>query len=153
MADVRNIAQPVRTRVLAPKPVYSRVIGLQVNVAGGMGVGSFIYTPYLGNKIRLLNVKCLLFGGTVAAPVGGFIYITTGSGKEVTYAIVLFEWDMIIPCLAGGKPGIYWWGDNVQLSWDMDRLYTDKERRFGVAIQNGFAANWYGLFWFQFSEG
>lgn len=153
MAIIANKDQGVRVGVMSPRAVYSRVVQIQVNVTAGVGVTAYCFTAMLGNEIRLLNVQACLFGGSALAAVGGFIYIATGYTEPANANEIITQWDLIMPNQCGGKPGIYWWGENIQFSWNMNRLYSGKERRFAVAISNGFNFLWKGLFWFQFSEG
>ena len=153
MAKIVNKIQETRTRVLSPRPSYSRVVQIQVNARSGIGNVDYCYTAMLGNEIRLLQVQAYMFKGIDPDPIGGFVYIATGNTEPQSAGEIINQWEMIMPNQCGGKPGIYWWGLTAQFTWDMDRLYSGKERRFAVAIANGFNVNWWGLFWFQFSEG
>ena len=153
MAKVVNRDQQVRVGVLAPKPVYSRVLGLQIAVAGGVGNSQYCYTPMLGNTIRLLRVTLHVFGSLLNVQVGGFFYIATGQTAPRACGEIATRWELIIPMTCGAKKAIYWWGRQQTFAWDMDVLYTGYERRFAICVENTLLDPFHVLVWFQIAEG
>lgn len=153
MAKLLNKEQRIQVGVKNPTSVYSRVVGLQVNVIGGAGLSSFQYTHFMGERLLVLGIDAYLFGHPPDKDIGGFIYIAAGNARPASAEVIAVHWRLLVPTVAGGKPGIYWWGREIHFSWDMDILLTGQPWRFGVTVENGFAWTWYGLFYFRISEG
>ena len=148
----RNQQEEMRRRY--PKPVYSRVVNLEVLVSDGVGGYGFNYTPPLGNRLWLLSVDLWFMNPTIDVKIGGFIYLRTGDVRPKDYGDVAMNWDSVIDDSTGIKPGIYWEGINAHFRWDMMRFYEGKGRRFGVTIENfNVDQNWLCWASFQISEG
>lgn len=154
MSKIVNISQPVRSAVLTPVPVYSRVIALELHLPAGIGNADYCYTPKLGNRTWLLAIDLWAYCGWVGVHIGGFFYFTYGSGEPATRLDVSVGWAPIVPLYCGSKPGFKWMHcDEFHRRFTMARLFTNDELRFGVAMENGFNQAWEATVAFQIAEG
>ncbi len=119
-----------------PKPAYSRVINLTIQVPAGLGEEDFAVSPPIGNRVWLLGVKMFVMNLSVDIVCSGFIYISTGTDKKVTAPMIAEQWEPIIRNYGGPKPGFYYSGIRDQFNWDMMKLYEGSGRRFGIAAQS-----------------
>ena len=139
---------------LHPKPAYSRVINLTLQVPAGMGEEDFAVSPPVGGRIWLLNLTVCFMSQTRANVFGGFIYISTGTDKKVNADIVAVKWQPVIRNYGGPKPGFYYTGFGDSYSWDMMSFFEGAGRRFGVMAENLFPADgWRAWISFEISEG
>jgi hypothetical protein len=146
--------QQEEMRRLHPKPVYSRVINLTLQIPAGMGEGDFAVSPPVGGRIWLLNVKLHTMSQTRANVFGGFIYISTGTDKKVDGSIIAVKWDPVIRNYGGPKPGLYYTGFGDSYSWDMMSFFEGAGRRFGAMAENLFPdETWRAWISFEISEG
>ena len=135
-----------------PAGIEERQVGLLLSVERGLGLSSFVYSPAMSERLRVKGIDAYLFGSTPADNIGGFIYISAGSGRPTSGGVIALEWKMLVPVLAGGSNRIYWFGKDMHFEWDMNLFLTGQPWRFGVTVENGFDFRWYGLFYFRISE-
>ncbi|MBA7677845.1 hypothetical protein ES703_86111 [subsurface metagenome] len=146
--------QQAEMQRLHPKPVYSRVVQLELIVPKGVGNSIYRITPPLGDRLWLLSVKLVTLSHDIDVIIGGFIYITTGFTKDPSENVVATQWDLIIPSTGGMKPGLTYKGIRDQFTWHMMRFYEGTSRRFGVVIENFSDLNqWWAWVSFEISEG
>ncbi len=139
---------------LHPKPVYSRVINLTLQVPAGLGEEDFAVSPPVGNRIWLLGVNLVTMSQTRANVFGGFIYISTGTDKRVTAPMIAEKWDPVIRNYGGPKPAFYYTGFGDSYHWDMMMLFEGSGRRFGAMAENLFDDQaWRAWISFEISEG
>ncbi|GAH58069.1 unnamed protein product [marine sediment metagenome] len=122
---------------LRPAPVYSRLIGVELRVPGGIGADAFCFTPKLGNRVTLLGVyfhtDCVVQG----VFAGGFLGLMSGSGEPVSGAAMAEDWDTIIELYCGVKPWMrVVFCERLDLFWSLRRLYESNEIRFGAWMGN-----------------
>lgn len=129
----RNQQEEVRR--LHPKPAYSRVINLTVQVPAGAGSDDYAVSPPVGNRIWLLGVRMYVMNISVDIVCSGFIYISTGFDPKVTGEKIAVQWDPIIRNYGGPKPGFYYSGIRDKFHWSMMKFYEGPGRRFGVAAE------------------
>ncbi len=134
MADVRNIAQPVRKRVLVPKPVYSRVLTMVV-IPKWQGNVAFAISEAFGNKFWVNNVWVRVYWPTVDTTPELYFRLVTGTGKQVDAAIV-HAWEPVIPVIYEGT-NTSWIADQTlyQFHWSLSKPYEGHGRRLGVWSQ------------------
>ncbi|MBA7609962.1 hypothetical protein ES703_17165 [subsurface metagenome] len=146
--------QQAEVRRLYPKPAYSRVINLTLQVEKGLGEEDFAVTPPIGNRVWLLGVKMWVFVPGIGTCASGFTYIRTGTDPKVNAGQVATQWEPIIRNYGGPKPGFYWSCEYAFFEWDMEILYIGSGRRFGAVSENLSATQNYRI-WvsFQISEG
>lgn len=146
--------QQVEMARLHPKPVYSRVINLTIQVPAGLGQEDFAVSPPVGNRIWLLGVNLTVMNLSVDIVCSGFIYISTGTEQKVDGEMIAVKWDPIIREYGGPKPGFYYSGIRDQFHWDMMKFYEGSGRRFGIV---GYSTSIYEVMrcWvsFEISEG
>lgn len=148
----RNQQEEVRR--LHPKPAYSRVINLTVQIPAGLGADDYAVSPPIGNRVWLLGVDLFVFSLEVDIVASGFIYISTGTEQKVTKEFIATKWDQVIRNYCGPKPGFYYSGIRDQFHWDMMRFYEGSGRKFGVLAQNlTEIIGWRAWVSFQISEG
>lgn len=139
---------------LHPKPVYSRVINLTLQVPAGLGQDDFAVSPPLGNRIWLLGVDLFIMNMNVDVVVSGFLYISTGIEKKVTASMIATQWDPIIRNYGGPKPGFYYSGIREHFHWDMMKFYEGTGRRFGAVAESLVdITSWRAWVSFEISEG
>lgn len=139
---------------LHPKPVYSRVINLTLQVPAGLGQEDFAVSPPIGNRVWLLGVDLFILNMDVDVVCSGFIYISTGTDKKVTAPMIAEQWDSIIRNYGGPKPAFYYSGIRDHFHWDMMRFYEGTGRRFGAVAQNlTDIKGWRAWISFEISEG
>jgi len=139
---------------LHPKPAYSRVINLTIQIPAGMGERDYAVSPPVGSRVWLLNVQLHTMSQTRANVFGGFIYISTGTDKKIEAETISMKWEPVIRNYGGPKPGFYYTGFGDSYSWDMMRFYEGAGRRFGAMAQNLFPDDtWRAWISFQISEG
>ncbi len=153
MAKLLNKEQRIQVGVKNPTSIYSRVVGLNLPVTLGSGVSSYVFTPAMGERLRVLGIDAYFWGYLPLKNIGGFIYIAAGSGVPADAEVIACRWRLLVPTVAGGKPGLYWWGADAHFSWTMNLLLKGQPWRFGVTIENGFGHGWYATFYFEISEG
>lgn len=117
---------------LHPKPVYSRVINLTIQVPATLGAEDFAVSPPIGNRVWLLGVTMYIMNLSVDFTCSGFIYITTGTEKNVTGGMIATQWEPIIREYGGPKPGFYYSGIRDMFHWDMMKFYEGTGRRFAI---------------------
>jgi len=127
--------QQAEVRRLYPKPAYSRVINLTIQVPAGAGTEDFAVSPPVGNRIWLLGVRMYVMNLSVDIVCSGFIYISTGTDKKVTGSMIAMQWDPVIRHYGGPKPGFYYSGVRDKFHWSMMRFYEGTGRKFGVCGQ------------------
>lgn len=139
---------------LHPKPVYSRVINLTLQIPAGLGQDDFAVSPPIGNRIWLLGVDLVILNRDVDVVCSGFIYISTGTDKRVTAEMIANQWDPIIRNYGGPKPGFYYSGIRDKFHWDMMKFYEGSGRRFGAVAENlTDIKSWRAWVSFEISEG
>lgn len=139
---------------LHPKPVYSRVINLTLQIPAGLGQDDFAVSPPIGNRIWLLGVDLIILNRDVDVVCSGFIYISTGTDKRVTAPMIATKWDPIIRNYGGPKPGFYYSGIRDKFHWDMMKFYEGSGRRFGAVAENlTDIKSWRAWVSFEISEG
>ena len=137
-----------------PKPAYSRVINLTLQVPAGLGQEDFAISPAVGNRIWLLGVDLFIMNMDVDVVCSGFIYISTGTGPKAKAAVIAEQWDPIIRNYGGPKPGFYYSGIRDKFHWDMMQFYEGSGRRFGAMAENLTAIKgWRAWISFEISEG
>lgn len=129
----RNQQEESRRR--NPKPAYSRVINLTLQVPAGIGTEDFAVSPPIGNRIWLLGVRMYVMSLSVDIVCSGFIYIGTGTDKKVTGEKIATQWDPVIRQYGGPKPGFYYSGIRDGFYWSMRKFYEGSGRRFGVVAE------------------
>lgn len=153
MARIANINQPVRSAVLTPVSVYSRVIALELRPPAGMGNTDYCFTPQLGNRLVLHSIDIWVYCGEHPSVVGGFFWLMYGSGLQPPGTFPYETWTHIIPLHCGAKAGFRWFAcDEFHRHFQMRKLFTNNELRFGVAINNGFPKAWECTVAFEISE-
>ena len=146
--------QQAEMQRLHPKPVYSRVINLTLQVPAGIGAEDFAVSPPVGNRIWLLGVDLIILNMDVDVVCSGFIYISTGTDKRVTAPMIATQWDPIIRNYGGPKPGFYYSGIRDQFHWNMMKFYEGSGRRFGAVAENlTDIKGWRAWISFEISEG
>ncbi len=153
MAKLVSTDQRIVTGVTYPKSVYSRVLCVHCIVPAGMGESVVDVTPVVGNNVYLLGVDLWAYRRAVADWVGGFIWVRSGSEANPSVSEVVSQWQQIIDMSAVGKQAIYWNGEDQHWGFRFCRLYGEAERRFAVAVQNGYAVAWDLFAAFTISEG
>lgn len=139
---------------LHPKPAYSRVINLTLQIPAGLGKDDFAVSPPLGNRIWLLGVDLIILNRDVDVVCSGFIYISTGTDKRVTAPMIATKWDPIIRNYGGPKLGFYYSGIRDQFHWNMMKFYEGSGRRFGAVAENlTDIKGWRAWVSFEISEG
>lgn len=137
-----------------PKPVYSRVINLTIQVPAALGAEDFAVSPPVGNRVWLLGVTMYVMNLSVDIVCSGFIYISTGTEQKVDGEMIAVKWDPIVREYGGPKPGFYYSGIRDMFHWDMMKFYEGSGRRFGIA---GYGLSIYEVMriWvsFEISEG
>lgn len=146
--------QQAEVRRLHPKPAYSRVINLTLQVAAGIGSDDFQVSPPIGNRVWLLGVDLFVLNMDVDVVCSGFFYISTGKEEKVTGEVIAVKWEPIIRNYGGPKAALYYSGVRDHFHWDMMKFYQGSGRRFGALAENlteikGFRA-WIS---FEISEG
>lgn len=146
--------QQAESRRLHPKPAYSRVINLTLQVAAGIGADDYAVSPPMGNRIWLLGVDLVILNMDVDVVCSGFFYISTGMDRNANAEKIATQWDPIIRNYGGPKPAFYYSGIRDKFHWDMMKFYEGAGRRFGVVAESltdikGFRA-WVS---FEISEG
>lgn len=146
--------QQEEMRRLHPRPAYSRVINLTLQVAAGIGADDYAVSPPIGNRVWLLGVDLVILNMDVDVVCSAFFYISTGTDKKVNGEKIATEWDPVIRNYGGPKPGFYYSGIRDQFHWDMMKFYEGSGRRFGAVAESlteikGFRA-WVS---FEISEG
>lgn len=138
----------------SPKPAYSRVINLTLQVPAGAGEEDFAVSPPIGNRVWLLGVNLTILNMDIDVVCSGFIYISTGTEKKVTGGVIAEQWDPIIRNYGGPKPGFYYSGIRDKFHWDMMRFYEGSGRRFGAVAENlTDIKGWRAWISFEISEG
>lgn len=154
MAKVVNTNQQLTHAALSPMSVHSRVLTLSTFVAAGFGNTGFIATPVVADGVRLLSIRLLVMPGTVGALTSIIIYLSTGTGKNVSQPLIATQWEKIMQSSGGSEPAFRFSGAKQELTWNMNKLYSGSGRRFGLALLNlsaGVGAD--VLVSFQISEG
>lgn len=137
-----------------PKPAYSRVINLTLQIPAGAGNEDYAVSPPVGGRIWLLSVSLITMSQLRDNAFGGFIYISTGTDKNAGPEMIATVWQPVIRQYGGPKPAFYYTGFGDSYSWDMMQFYEGDGRRFGAMAQNLFAAEtWRAWISFQISEG
>ena len=137
-----------------PKPYYSRWINLTLQIQAGVGKEDFAVTPPVGNRVWLLSVKLIFMSQTRANAFGGFVYVSTGTEKEVKAANIAIDWEPVIRQYGGPKPAFYYTGFGDVYDWDMMMFYEGSGRRFGAMAENlSGTETWRLWVGFQISEG
>jgi len=132
----------------------SRVVALELQLAAGMGNTAFCYTPPLGNRTWLYSIDVWGYCSARGIAIGGFIYLTFGTGVPVGPGEAAVNWSSIIPLHCGVKSGFFWHSCEVfHRRFDMAMLFEHDELRFAVDIENFFPQAWNATVAFQFSEG
>lgn len=139
---------------LHPKPVYSRVINLTLQIPAGLGQEDFAVSPPVGNRIWLLGVDLHILNMQVDVVCSGFLYISTGTDKKVNGLTIAQQWDPVIRNYGGPKPGFYYSGIRDHFHWDMMRFYEGSGRRFGAVAESLVdIISWRAWISFEISEG
>ena len=139
---------------LHPKPVYSRVINLTLQIPAGLGQEDFAVSPPVGNRIWLLGIDLHILNMQVDVVCSGFIYISTGTDKRVTAPMIADQWDPIIRNYGGPKTGFYYSGIRDHFHWDMMKFYEGSGRRFGAVAESLVdIISWRAWISFEISEG
>lgn len=137
-----------------PKPVYSRVINLTLQIAAGLGNTDYAVSPPIGGRVWLLNVTLSTMSQTRANPFAGFIYISTGTDKNVDDQVIAVKWEPCIRQYGGPKPAFYYSGFGDNYGWDMMKFFEGTGRRFGAMAANlSNTETWRAWISFQISEG
>lgn len=152
-----KIAVPVTQAGLQriePAPVYSRLIGVELQVPGGVGNDDYCVTPKLGNRLVLRGVHfhadCVVAG----AFAGGFLGLMSGTGEPVSGAQMAADWDTIIDMYCGVKRWMrVVYCERLDLFWGMRRRYEFDEIRFGAWMGNFTAHDFTVTVVFEISEG
>lgn len=137
-----------------PKPAYSRVINLTLQIPAGLGQSDFAVSPPIGNRVWLLGVDLIILNMDVDVVCSGFIYISTGTDKRITEPLVAEQWEPVIRNYGGPKPGFYYSGIRDQFHWSMMKFYEGSGRRFGALAENlTDIKGWRAWISFEISEG
>lgn len=128
--------QQAEVRRLYPKPAYSRVINLTLQIPAGLGQGDFAVSPPIGNRVWLLGVDMFITNLSVDIISSAFIYLSTGTDKDETGEKIATQWEQIIREYGGPKPGFYYSGIRDHFHWDMMKFYEGSGRRFGVVAES-----------------
>ncbi len=154
MAKVINTSQQLTHAALAPQSIHSRVIHVTTFVTGGFGNTGVVATPVVADGVRLLSLRLLILPGNLTSSVAIIIFLSTGTGKIITQALVATGWDKIMQSVGGSAPAIRYDGGQQEIIWHMNVLYSGSGRRFGLALQN-LSASVGATVWasFQISEG
>lgn len=146
--------QQAEMQRLHPKPVYSRVINLTIQVPVGLGSEDYAVSAPIGNRVWLLGVNLYVMNLSVDIVCSGFIYISTGMETKADAEMIAVKWDPVIREYGGPKPCFYYSGNRDKFHWDMMQFYEGSGRRFGIA---GFSTSIYEVMrcWvsFEISEG
>lgn len=117
---------------LHPKPVYSRVINLTIQIPSTLGDEDFAVSAPVGNRVWLLGVSMYVMNLSVDIVCSAFIWISTGTDKKVNGTTIAMKWDPIIREYGGPKPCFYYSGIRDMFHWNMMKFYEGSGRRFGI---------------------
>ncbi|GAI77650.1 unnamed protein product, partial [marine sediment metagenome] len=122
--------------------------------AEGVGAGAYTFTHSLGNKLWLLSVDIWLMNKSLTEVIDGAFYIRTGQGEITNVETIRDKWTNVIPMYKGDIEGFTYVGPREHFHWDMMVLYQEKERRFGIVLENFSATvEFTAISTFQISEG
>lgn len=146
--------QQDEVRRLHPKPAYSRVINLTLQIAAGAGNDDFAVSPPIGNRVWLLGVDLTILNMHVDVVCSGFIYISTGTETKVNAERIVSQWDPIVRNYGGPKRGFYFSGIREHYHWNMMKFYEGSGRSFGAVAENlTDVIGWRAWVSFEISEG
>ncbi len=154
MANLLTSSQALRSSILFPRGVHSRLLTLEFFASAGMGNFDFQFSDIVGNNVWILGISVWAHGDVAGSLIGAFVHITTGVGLPTDATVIAVEWENIIAnkglkpylSLTGFEKG--WW------RFDMNRLYTGNSRRFGIVVENLSSTNQFrGSCAIQISEG
>lgn len=115
----------------------SRCIALMA-YAKAMGVNVFAYSPTLGNRTILSQVK--VWFRPQVFPVGSDVTfrIKVGKGVPATFAEMAL-WEDICPIYSPVNVLLPWIDDSSTrtFEWNMNQLFAENELRFGIMFTNG----------------
>lgn len=137
MVEVVNRSQQVRAMTLRPKPIYSRVIALDVIVPGD-GNWRYLSTPPLGQNIWLLYICATVDPLTRNVARETLFQVWAGNNRPNSLADVQ-SWDIVMP-LYNENNTIIEWGivdGEVMKEWSMDKFYEGQARRFAISYIRG----------------
>lgn len=123
----------VRTRVLAPKAVYSRWVHCAAYTKDPV-TQAFGYTPVVGMNTWLLGIR-ITFAPHIRGGADWIEFkVLTGTGVPTSYADIL-KWTDILPIIWGGKEVGSWvaYQEFRDFDREMSQLYTGEGRRFGIS--------------------
>ena len=130
-----NKAQPVRRTVVSPPSARRRVVSVQIADVWEDET-RFVFTPVLGNSLRLLRVEVTLQQHRVNAntQVTALFQVYSAVSLPVTLEQVR-GCEPVVPIYGAGPDAL--WRSLYGLGyfeWTMNRLYEGNERRFGLLV-------------------
>lgn len=154
MAKVVVPRGPVVSGIGRSAERQSRVIALELYPQAGVGGDDYCVTPPLGNNLWLYTIDVWVYCTTPGGGIGGFFYLMYGSGIPPSGGFIATRWNRIIPLSCGVKPGFFWI-DCVSFHrhFEMAKLFTSDELRFGVVTENAGTQRWLATVAFEISEG
>lgn len=153
MPAIVNRSQQVRSAGISPKAENSRVIILQLLVAGGVGNDDYAVTNKLGNRLWLLSVDLWIQATTQADFLSGFLKVTAGTGQNLNAGIVSLEWTSVMDVSMIMPQGMMFFCCDLHLRFDMRKLYVGESQRFGLYSGNLTIKQYSILAALQISEG
>jgi len=153
MAEIVNRRQAIRRAAPTPASYMSRDIAVELKVGGGVGVSDYAITPTMGRAVQLHSIDLWLFPDVKDLWIGGLIWLTTGSGKEVNSEIVSVGWQPILDMSMCFKNSLLWYGYGEHFHFDVNQRFAGESRRFGCAISNMTVNQFWAIGVFQISEG
>lgn len=137
-----------------PVPSYSRVFGLFLSCAAGIGEPDSQISPPIGNRVWLLGIHVHFMPELPVATPGCFLHLTTGQNPKATGEENTTRWENLIPSYGGAKKAIFWRDAPMELIFSMRVLFTGASRRFGVTVENFSATKGLNVnVFFEISEG
>jgi len=136
-----------------PKPFYSRVVSLLLDVSQALGL-KYVVTPPLGNRIWLLGVRVWCKPKAVDESQHTFFWLYSGEGVANSGEDVA-NWEKILPKTGLTRGNNYWVMSDGEsyMEWKMMRFFEITGRRFGViAGRSGFGDDILQVS-FEISEG
>lgn len=122
-----------------PRGVYSRWVGFCFPVPAGLGNEQWDITTILGQDIWLLEAKLILTAMTAGALINCCWKLATSMVVPVSGGQIATELEPVADVTWLGLTYADYVGQDKELSFGMNRLYTGAGRRFCAWVQNNSA--------------
>jgi len=152
MAIPVNQSQQVRVGGWIPISAYSRVIVVRAAANGG-GVWGFGYSPQFGGESRMLSIRAIVQLVPGGALERSYFSIHQGGVEPQRYQDVQ-AWDRVIDFgTYAGVHGMIVYGQSIQFSWNLTRVFRGGANRFGVLYYNASTNTGVIHVFFEMTEG